>query len=318
LRITVAICTRNRAEPLSAVLGSFVRLATPAALAWELCVVDNGSSDGTPDVVRGFADRLPIRYVYEGVAGLSNARNRAVREAHGEYICWTDDDVEVDSHWLAAYARAFESHPEGVLFGGRILPRLLPPTPDWFRANTHLWPVQALLAARDFGDAVLPLSFAEGRVPWGANYAVRTDVQRRHTYDPKLGVSPDQRRLGEEAEVMLRVLEEGPGWWTPDAIVHHFIPSGRQSWDYIFRYFVAMGETLAYLESVSPGDNHMWREKRPAPVSASALVLQRRRARSAARYALARLRRDNAAAIDALREVGFFSGGIAFLRQRAR
>ena len=247
------------------------QMAVPKGLAWELCVVDNGSTDATRQTVESFAGALPVRYASEPTAGLSHARNRAVAEARGEYICWTDDDVEIDPHWLEAYAAAFDRHPEAAVFGGRILPRLEAPTPRWFSAMRHLWPLQALLAERDFGDDPKLLSFKTKVVPWGANFALRMAEQRRHPYDDKLGVSPAQRRLGEEAEVMFRILRDGAvGWWVPQAKVHHIIPARRQSWAYIYEYFVAMGETQAYLEAVAPGANFMWHDEgRPSPVTAS-------------------------------------------------
>jgi glycosyltransferase involved in cell wall biosynthesis len=256
--ITVVICTRDRAARLSNVLSSFENLIVPTGLSWEICVVDNGSSDNTADVVAGFATRLPVRCVREEAAGLSNARNRGVAEAKGRYICWTDDDVELDERWLAAYAEAFERHPEAAVFGGRILPKLESPTPRWFTALASRWPLTTMLAARDFGDEIMPLTFDGGRVPWGANFAIRAEEQRQAGYDPNLGVSPSQRRLGEEAEVVFKIMSAGGvGWWVPGAKVRHIIPSSRQSRAYMRHYFAASGETLAYLEDVSPGANHM-------------------------------------------------------------
>src|SRR5579864_5913338 len=119
--ISVIICTRDRAAQLASVLATACALKVPEGLSWELCVVDNGSSDSTPQVVREFSETLPIRYIREDVPGLSNARNRGVDEARGRYICWTDDDVEIDPEWLSAYAEAFRRHPDAAVFGGRIL-----------------------------------------------------------------------------------------------------------------------------------------------------------------------------------------------------
>lgn len=316
MRITVAICTRNRAAQLRLVLTSVSRLRAPAGLEWEVCVVDNGSTDATRQTVESFVGKLPARYIFEPKAGLSNARNRAVAEARGEYICWTDDDVELDSNWLSAYAAAFDQRPEAAVFGGRILPRLQGPTPKWFMESIGAWPLQALLAARDFGDEEIPLSFEANVVPWGANFALRIAEQRQHPYDPNLGVSPAQRRLGEEAAVMFQILRTGAvGWWVPEAMVHHIIPPRRQSWSYIYEFFVAMGETQAYLEATAPGANFMWHGMdRLSPVSASSLVLNRRRARAAVSYIAARMFGSHGRAIDYLRQVGFFSGALAFHR----
>src|SRR5688500_3500637 len=96
MQVTVIICTRNRADQLRRTLESAAAVDTPEHVSWELLVVDNGSTDHTPEVVESFSGRLPIRRVSEPEAGLSNARNRGVAEAKGDYICWTDDDVLID------------------------------------------------------------------------------------------------------------------------------------------------------------------------------------------------------------------------------
>jgi len=249
LDVTVAICTRNRAGPLGVMLDSILRLEVPEGLAWELLIVDNGSTDETEAVIRSYADRLPVRYACEPEAGLSNARNCAVREARGRYICWTDDDVELDPSWLSAYADAFRRHPEAALFGGQIDPVIQGPSPEWFTRLAHLWPIADIVVARNFGEREIPLSFDNGVIPWGANYAVRTDDQRRFSYDPKLGVSPVQRRSGEESEMMFQLMREGAtGWWIPSAKVRHLYPPSRQTYRYFFKHFVAIGETWAYLQ----------------------------------------------------------------------
>jgi len=255
--ITMIICTRDRATQLRKVLGSAVDLQIPPGLKWELLVVDNGSTDETGEVARSYRDRLPLRLVREERAGLSNARNKGVEETAGQYICWTDDDVLLDPQWLAAYWAAFNRHPEAAVFGGRITPVLEPPTPAWFARLSADWPIKILLASRDFGEEPCQLSFAREIVPWGANFAVRTAEQRQVAYEPGLGVSPDHRRIGEEAEVAFRLLSSGAtGWWVPAAKVSHMISTQRQSWDYIYDFNAAYGETLAYMERTWPGAHH--------------------------------------------------------------
>ena len=68
--------------------------------------------------------RLPARTQgFESRPGLSHARNRAIAEATGDYILWTDDDVTVCRDWLVAYADAFRKWPDAVGFGGPSGPR---------------------------------------------------------------------------------------------------------------------------------------------------------------------------------------------------
>lgn len=319
LEITVVICTRDRAAQLALVLRSAAAMAIPDGLAWELCVVDNGSSDNTREVVEGFRNVLPVRCVREEAAGLSHARNRGVAEAAGRYICWTDDDVEIDPDWLAAYAAAFRRHPEAAIFGGRILPKLEANGPAWFSAMADRWPLTTVLARRDFGDAVIPLTLEGGRTPWGANFAVRAAEQRHCAYDPNLGVSPRQKRLGEEAEVIFQIMQAGgTGWWVPDAKVRHIIPLRRQSRSYLREYFSASGETLAYLEHAAPGVNHMSVSPAArAPAHFGRLRLSAQMALARTLYGACRLLGANLRSLYYLRRLAVLEGVQAY-RRRAR
>src|SRR5262245_57954609 len=94
---SIVVCTRNRARLLEQALDSIVRVEFPAD-DFEVLVIDNGSSDDTAAVVSRFARRVPfaVRSVKEPRVGLSAARNRAIREACGKRLFFTDDDQLVD------------------------------------------------------------------------------------------------------------------------------------------------------------------------------------------------------------------------------
>lgn len=238
---TVIICTRNRAESLRRTLDSIVEASVTAAeltdLVWELLIVDNGSTDATQSVVRGFSDRLSIRSVVEPLPGLSNARNAGIAAARGKYIIWTDDDVLVDERWLFSYLQAFRDYPEMHLFGGKAVPKYLQPATGWFVESENQ--IKSLLAIRDNPDWFF---LERGRLPFGLNYAVRRDVQLQHRYNPDLGVAPGRRTGGEETSMLLAALADGAkGKWIWDAKVYHLIPTERQSLQYIFDYYRAQG-----------------------------------------------------------------------------
>lgn len=251
--VSVVICTRNRARQLRRMLDSMCAVEIPEGLGWEVVVVDNGSVDDTPRAVLEFADRLPIRRVWEPEPGIANARNRGVEAARGAYICWTDDDVLVDRHWLAAYCEAFARHPGAAVFGGKILPQLEAPAAPWFARQLDRWPLNCLTASRDFGEEVVPLDLACGRIPCGANFAVRAREQKQARYDPAL------TRLGEESQVIHHILARGgEGWWVPASAVSHLIPAERQTRSYVVQYCRDVGGAAAYLERAFPRDNANW------------------------------------------------------------
>lgn len=60
---------------------------------WELIIIDDGSTDGTKDVVSLFLDRdSRIRYYYQKNAKQGKARNQGIEKSNGEYLAFLDSD----------------------------------------------------------------------------------------------------------------------------------------------------------------------------------------------------------------------------------
>ena len=78
--------------------------------ALDVIVIDDGSTDGTPDVVASFARR--VRSVRQRNAGPAAARNRGVAEARGELIAFLDADDLWHPDKLARQAARFLARPE--------------------------------------------------------------------------------------------------------------------------------------------------------------------------------------------------------------
>jgi glycosyltransferase involved in cell wall biosynthesis len=241
MRFTVAICTWNRAALLPGLLERLTRVRQPPG-GWEVLVVNNNSTDDTERVLEAFEGRLPLRRAFEPQQGLSHARNHAVGQARGDYVVWTDDDVLVDEGWLAAYARAVEQHPLAAFFGGPIRPRFEGTPPSWLSASWR--EVGDAFAARDLGSEPFELN-VKSKLPYGANYVVRAQEQRRFLYDPALGRRLKGGAVGEETAVIRAILAAGGiGWWVPDASVEHLIPKERQTVRYLRDYYALQGRTF--------------------------------------------------------------------------
>ena len=91
--VSIIVPTHNRAGLLPRALASALG-QTYAPI--EVVVVDDGSTDGTADVVEGLKARHPnLRYLrHDHPLGASAARNRGVREAAGACVALLDDDDE--------------------------------------------------------------------------------------------------------------------------------------------------------------------------------------------------------------------------------
>src|SRR5215469_15482928 len=103
MSVSIIIPTFNGAARIGRCLEAL--LPQTAAINAEILVVDDGSTDGTGDVV----SRYPgVRLISQANAGPAAARNRGALEAQGTIILFTDDDCVAATDWLASMIRPFE------------------------------------------------------------------------------------------------------------------------------------------------------------------------------------------------------------------
>jgi glycosyltransferase involved in cell wall biosynthesis len=112
--VTVAISTWNRAH----LVGRAIRSASAQTFDdIEMLVVDDGSTDETPDVLAAVDDRRLRRVRHDRNQGISRARNTAIRLARGEWIAFLDDDNEWAPDYLARQLAFAASEPDaGVVY----------------------------------------------------------------------------------------------------------------------------------------------------------------------------------------------------------
>lgn len=219
--VTVAICTRDRTEDLSRCLDSLARLEHPAH---EVLVVDNApATDGTRILVERRGDS--VRYAHEPRPGLDWARNRAIAEATGDIVAFTDDDAVVDPSWVRAIASAFQSDPSVAAVTGLVLPAELDTDAqvlfERYRSFGRGFQRRRVAAGR--GDAPLAARYGlAGDYGTGANMAFRRELfDLIGPFDPALDVGTPARGGG-DLEMFFRVLKEGHALlYEPNAIVRH-------------------------------------------------------------------------------------------------
>ncbi len=102
---SVVIPTYNRLETLRLVLAALERQERPWPLDIEIVVVDDGSSDGTWEWLRGLTRTGLIRLRQDN-SGPAVARNRGVEAASGEVILFLGDDTVPQAGWLATHLDA--------------------------------------------------------------------------------------------------------------------------------------------------------------------------------------------------------------------
>ncbi len=118
MRFSVLMPTYNRRATLERVLAAW-ELQTPGELAFELVAIDDGSTDGTAELLAAYRPgRYALRFERQENSGPARARNRAIALARGEYALFTGDDIEPAPDLLA---RHLEAHRQDAAPGRAIL-----------------------------------------------------------------------------------------------------------------------------------------------------------------------------------------------------
>ncbi len=238
-------------------LTSIAAMAIRESVEWEVLVVDNNSSDRTRDVCEQFCRRYPgrFRYRFEPQQGLSHARNTGIREARGEIIAFTDDDVTVETTWLQNLTAELRNG-KWAGAGGRILPQDTFVRPEWL--SEEAFRMGGVLPLFDLGKTRGVLD----RPPFGANMAYRKEAFEKHGYfRVDLGRQGDSLLSGEEAEFALRLLRAGESLsYEPDAVVYHEVSEERLTKRYFQDWWFGLGRSSVRL---SPPKPDIWKIPRP-------------------------------------------------------
>jgi len=119
--VSVVIPTYNRKDMLKECLESLFNQTYPKD-KYEIIVVNDGSTDGTEEVLKEYAKKAPcaFKWLTQQNKGSYAARNLGIKNAGGEIICFTDDDCIADKRWLEELVKGFTDEGIGGV-GGRII-----------------------------------------------------------------------------------------------------------------------------------------------------------------------------------------------------
>ena len=205
-------------------------------MQWDVLVVDNNSQDRTCELVEDFCRRYPdrFRYLFEPQPGKSYALNAGIREARGDVLAFTDDDVTVEPAWLQNLTAALHNG-EWSGAGGRTLPDRTFLPPRWLSIEGRY--AVAPIGLFDRGPNACGLTEA----PFGNNMAYRREMFEKYggfrtDLGPRLG-SRDPQKC-EDSEFGCRLLGAGERLrYEPSAVLYHAVPESRIQKGYFLEWW---------------------------------------------------------------------------------
>jgi glycosyltransferase involved in cell wall biosynthesis len=305
---TVLICTYNRAAYLGDTLDSLAQTPADPGFSWDVLVVDNNSSDDTRAVVTSRVGRFPVplRYLFEGRQGKSNALNAGMRDARAAIIVFTDDDVAVGPGWLAAAVSPLRERSDIDYTGGPVRPIWGAARPAWLDEAGNLG---GTIAVKDHGGA--PFVFEDERkTPLGVNMAVRRRlIERIGGFRPDLGRNGKALLGQEQAEFFYRSRAAGAkGLYVPAMVLDHVVPASRLTRDYFRRWWYWKGVSHARVHGIHRRTElGLDVDRMPRLLCVPRFVFGNL-LRNAAGWARARLRRDAARAAEHGLSVAYYIG----------
>lgn len=196
--VSVVVCSYNGGRTLEGCLTSLLRMDYPD---YEIILVDDGSTDKTQEILKGFPE---VKNICQKNRGLSVARNVGMQAARGEVIAYTDSDCMADRDWLYYLIGTLEQD-DYVAVGG---PNISPPAQSWTQACVAASPGQP-------SHVLLGDSTAE-HIP-GCNMAFY-----KWALEQVGGFDPEYRKAGDDVDLCWRLMEQGYRiGFSPSAVVWH-------------------------------------------------------------------------------------------------
>ncbi len=121
MRATIQMCTYNRAALLERVLDACFE-QTFSGDDYEVVLVNDGSTDDTPQVIARAQQRATCRFtvIDQANSGLAKGRNAGIAAAAGERVIFIDDDVLPLPNFVEEHMRSHERNPHAIVRGGAI------------------------------------------------------------------------------------------------------------------------------------------------------------------------------------------------------
>jgi len=243
--LSVLVCTYNREELLEKTLRSILNQQFNYEQGFEVWVVDNASTDSTPEISYRLQKEFSNLYYHrEERQGVAIARNTGARLAHAPYIAYYDDDLTLAPDCLnQIMVPFFNQNPTPQAVTGKCLLEWEGGRAEWF-PEKH----EVLLSRYDFGD--------EPRSMTADEYLVTMNVAfNKEAFLALGGVREDLSRKGRmficgaDNDIFNRIMiNEGSIYYNPKALIYHYVPKNRMQKSWLLKRFYGQGATYVLLK----------------------------------------------------------------------
>ncbi|MFS0516841.1 glycosyltransferase [Nostoc sp. UIC 10607] len=246
----IIICTYNNANLLDRVLTALSLSKVSPSYQWTVLVVDNNCTDDTSAVVEKHINlqRIPSLFrIVEQKQGLTHARLCGIKNTTSEWLAFVDDDCLLSENWIDKAIQFAASRPNCGAFGGKVVLNWeITPSPILIKHSGKF-------AAYERGETSKQLNRGNYQIPGAGLVLRRTALEKSGWLDKQLLNDREGKKLsaGGDSEIVLRILNAGYQlWYTPDCVLHHFIPTKRISETYLFNLMYGFGAAAPYIAAM--------------------------------------------------------------------
>ncbi len=211
-KASVLIPVWNGREHLPMILSSLERQTTSE---FDITVVDNGSSDGTPTYLRAKWPSVRVVELRENI-GYAGAANRGIDATAGEYVALLNDDMELEPDWIERLAAELDRDPSLGVVTSKVMfhNERTVIYQAGYEYYTYGWCATRGAGETDAGqyDARLPSIGGTGA----------GSIWRREAIERAGGLDADYFMYCEEVDLGLRVVMAGyHGLYVPEPLAYH-------------------------------------------------------------------------------------------------
>ena len=220
--ICVCICTYKRQRMLKRLLEELDAQKTDGSFSYSVVVADNDPKRSALPVVELFqsGSALEVAYCVQPRQSISLTRNRALDEAHGDYVSFIDDDGYPAPTWLQLiYQTCLNYQVDGVM--GPVKP--------YYDVEPEKWIVKGKFFAKPSYPTGHTVEWPKGRT---ANVLFKRELfeGQEPAFDPKFVAGEDRDFF------CLMILQEGrKSVWCREAVVHELVPESRCKLSFLLR-----------------------------------------------------------------------------------